>query len=392
MYTKDLGLSSYKQSLSQIEFKTDKCLELFRTKKEDITNIFIIFIPILTLLAPMIWSFYNGLTLVKNILIISIPCIIGMILEYILISSLDSVTNISEVKIIFSSNGIEIDSKKRGIIKIEQYNVKKIYIDSEESNADSSSQNSKSTYHVICELNKPITVEINKKNFNEIKLFGDFGGQENLNTARKIVSDMKRILNIRENLNINEEIYFSTKRTTFEKHQNEIKISTSTIEGFFNDFDIIDLLFIIILLISIIYGFMMAYTTTKIIIVIISIISYIVLYIIYKVNITPKNIIYTITPNEIKLDTEKKQSLIIKQSNINKIYIDRIKKWVSTGKHSGYYVHYDNIIISLKKSIFLYPINISQGKKVNLLGNIKLVNSDYAQIIKQELKKMLRIN
>lgn len=99
-----------------------------------------------------------------------------------------------------------------------------------------------------------------------------------------------------------------------------------------------------------------------------------------------------ITPNEIKLDTDKKQSLIIKQSNINKIYIDRIKKWVSTGKHSGYYVHYDNIIISLKKSIFLYPINISQGKKVNLLGNIKLVNSDYAQIIKQELKKMLRIN
>ena len=143
----DVNISSYKKSQSQIEFKTDSATELFTTKKENMLNLFILLVPISTLLAPMIWSFYNGYDFTKNIIIISITCILGMIAEYKIITSLDSPTNIGKVKMTFSSNNLTIDSQKRGKITINLYNIRTIYIDSDESDSDS-----KSTYTVIFDI------------------------------------------------------------------------------------------------------------------------------------------------------------------------------------------------------------------------------------------------
>lgn len=391
----ELGLSSYKRFQSKIEFKTTQNTELFTTKKENIKGLLIVFIPILTFLAPMIWAIHNGHNLLTNIMIISIISIIGMILEYNLVSSLDSPTNIKKVKITISPNGLEIDSKKRGKITTDSYNIKTIYIDSEESklNSNSNSTESKSTYTVICKLHKPITVPINKRNIKKIQLFENFEGEKNLQTAKNLIAELKKILNIRENFTVAEEKYFETENIIFEKNKNEIKINTSATDGLVyngNMFDTTDILFTIILIISIFWGVIISDTPTNIIKVIIAIISYISFYIIYKSNINPKNIIYTITPNEIKITTNKKKSLTINKENINYIYIDRIKEWIPKGKNEGYYVNYDNIIISLKRQISLSPINSSTRNKINMFGNIKLVNSDYSIIIKDEIKKMLQ--
>ena len=390
-----LGISSYKNTNSQIEFKTSNCTELFQTKKEATTNTFLMIVPTVTLLIPMIWSMFNTYTLEQNIKIISIICGIGMIIEYFLISSLDSNTNISDVKMTFSSKGLEIDSIKRGKIDIGSYDIASIYINSEESSSySSSSHEAKIIYKVICKFNKSITLPINKENVEEIELFGNFEGEDNLNKTKLLVASLKSALNLREELKSDQETFFDIGDTKFEKLQNEIKITTTATDGFIHSkkFDIIDIIFTFIIVGGIFgWPFLVNTQNNSWIGYLILGICIICLYGSYKIIFSPNKIFYTINSNEIKINTDKKQSFIINKNNIKDIYLERKKELVKTGKHSGYYVDYDHIIIELNKKLSLIPIRFLNVDKIDILGNIKIVNNRYSRIITEEITNMLQI-
>lgn len=398
-----LGISSYKKTESQIEFKTSRNIELFKTKIEAVINNFLILVPTVTLLIPMIWSMFNIYTLEENIKIISIICGIGIIIEYFLISLLDSNTNISNVKMTFSSKGLEIDSIKRGKIDIDSYDISTIYIKSEESSSTSnSSEDAKITYTVMCKFNKPITLPINKKRVEEIELFRDFEGEDNLNKAKLLISNLKHILKIREELNNDQDIFFDIGETKFEKHPQEIRITTTSTNGLMNSKkeDIIDIIFSFIIVSWIFFTIVCLLFEWPLIVDIqnnfwisyfILVICSIALYVLYKIIISPNKIFYTINSNEIKINTDKKQSITVNRNDIKDIYLERKKEWVRTGKHIGYYADYDHITIELNKKISIIPIRFLNVNKIDILGNIKIVNDRYSQIITEEIKRMLQM-
>ena len=367
----NLGISSYKKTESQIEFKTSENTELFQTKREATINTFLMIVPTVTLLIPMIWSMFNTYTLNQNIKIISIICGIGMIIEYFLISSLDSNTNISDVKMTFSSKGLEIDSIKRGKIDIGSYDIASIYIRSEESTSySSSSKKAKITYTVICKFNKPITLPINKKTIEEIELCSNFEGEDNLKTAKLLISNLRCILEIRENLNNDQEKFFDIGDTTFEKIQNEIRITTSSTDGFMHskNFDTIDIIFSIVIVCGFFgWPFLVNTQNNSWIGYLIIGICIIALYGSYKIIFSPNKIFYTIDSNGIKMYTDKRQSITVYKNDIKDIYLERKKEFVKTGKNSGYYADYDHIIIELNKRLSLIPIRFLNVDKIDLI-------------------------
>ncbi len=406
----NLGISSYKKTESQIEFKTSENTELFQTKREATINTFLMIVPTVTLLIPMIWSMFNTYTLNQNIKIISIICGIGMIIEYFLISSLDSNTNISDVKMTFSSKGLEIDSIKRGKIEIGSFDISTIYIKSEESSSSSySKKEANITYTVICKFNKPITLPINKKIVEEIELFKNFEGEDNLNTAKLLISNLKYILKTRENLNNESEQFFDIGDTTFEKIQNEIRITTTSTDGFMHSkkWDTIDIAFTIMFF-SIFIGIPFSVLSNMVFSIFIgipfSVLSnagwipctiiltcIIALYACYKITMSPNKIFYVINSNEIKMNTDKRQSITIYKKDIKDIYLERKKEFVKTGKNSGYYADYDHIIIELNKKLSLFPMRFLKVDKIDILGNIKIVNNRYSRMMTEEITKILQI-
>ena len=391
----NLGISSYKKTESQIEFKTSKNTELFQTKREVIINTFLMIVPTVTLLIPMIWSMFNTYTLEQNIKIISIICGIGMIIEYFLISSLDSNTNISDVKMTFSSKGLEIDSIKRGKIDIGSYDIASIYIRSEESTSYSSSSNkAKITYTVICKFNKPITLPINKQNVEEIELFGNFEGEDNLNKTKLLVASLKSALNLREELKSDQEKFFDIGDTTFEKLQNEIKITTTATDGFIHSkkWDTIDIAFTFVIVCGIFgWPFLVNTQNNSWIGYLIIGICIIALYGSYKIIFSPNKIFYVINSNEIKMNTDKRQSITIYKKDIKDIYLERKKEWIRESKNRGYYADYDHIIIELNKKLSLFPMRFLKVDKIDILGNIKIVNNRYSRMMTEEITKILQI-
>lgn len=387
--------SYYKKTDSTIEFQTSSSTELFLTKKEQITSIFII-IPIITLIIPIIWIMCSNYGFYQNITIISITFIIGMAIEYKLISSLN--LNINEVKMTFSPKSLIIDSYKRGVIYIESYNIANIYIKSEEYRSRYNSKYSQSTYTIVCKFHKSIKLPINNNNVEEITLLKNFEGKNNLNKAREVISDLKHILNLKEDINNNQEKYFDIGDTKFEKYPKKIIITTNSIDGFFNGYyynDFVDISFAIIfsgsvlatLGISAITPIDYKLLTISIVIAFISLI----LFIIFKLKTIPSKIIYTITPYEIKIDTDKKQSLLVNKNNVKSVNLEKVKDIKDRGLSTAFYVIYDNILIKLNKKIAFYPIRFLISDEINLLGNIKTENNEYSKIIAEEIAKILQL-
>ena len=387
--------SYYKKTDSTIEFQTSSSTELFLTKKEQITSIFII-IPIITLILPIIWIMCSNYCFYQNITIISIIFIIGIIIECKLISSLN--LNINEVKMTFSPEALIIDSYKRGVIYIESYNIANIYIKSEEYRSSYNSKYSQSTYTIVCKLHKSIKLPINNNNIEEITLLKNFEGKNNLNKAREVISDLKHILNLKEDINNNQEKYFDIGDTKFEKYPQKIIITTNSIDGFFNGYyynDFVDISFAVIFSGSILATFgISAFTpidykllTISIVIALVSLIS----FIIFKLKTIPSKIIYTITPYEIKIDTDKKQSLLVNKNDVKSVNLEKVKDIKDRGLSTAFYVIYDNILIKLNKKISFYPIRFLISDEINLLGNIKTENNEYSKIIAEEIAKMLQL-
>lgn len=385
----ELEFSSYKKTDSIVEFITDQHLELFETKNEKATHVLLILVPTFTLLLPMLWASFNGYPLSTNALMISVSCIIGMILQFIFASSLESHTNINKLKMIFSPEGFTIDSIKRGKTTIEPYNIQSIYIHSEE-------HSSYTNYDVYCKFKKAITLPINKKKLDEIELFGTFQDESTLAKAKKMIAEIKQALNLRENL-YGDNKYFATEDTEFEEYENKITIATTATEGFFNNknmLDILDITFIVILVIGLVLGpsmvVLFSIKMNSFIIGVIFIVSTIAVYALYKSNTTPNKIIYTITPREIKIETDKNQKLSIDIDNIQEISLDRVKTYVSRGKNEGFYTYYDNIFIFLRRQISLYPLRLLKRDKINMFGNIKLVKNEYSQVMINAIGKMIQ--
>ena len=387
--------SYYKKTDSTIEFQTSSSTELFLTKKEQITSIFII-IPIITLILPIIWIMCSNYCFYQNITIISIIFIIGIIIECKLISSLN--LNINEVKMTFSPEALIIDSYKRGVIYIESYNIANIYIKSEEYRSSYNSKYSQSTYTIVCKLHKSIKLPINNNNIEEITLLKNFEGKNNLNKAREVISDLKHILNLKEDINNNQEKYFDIGDTKFEKYPKKIIITTNSIDGFFNGYyynDFVDISFAVIFSGSILATFgISAFTpidykllTISIVIALVSLIS----FIIFKLKTIPSKIIYTITPYEIKIDTDKKQSLLVNKNDVKSVNLEKVKDIKDRGLSTAFYVIYDNILIKLNKKISFYPIRFLISDEINLLGNIKTENNEYSKIIAEEITKILQL-
>ena len=387
--------SYYKKTDSTIEFQTSSSTELFLTKKEQITSIFII-IPIITLILPIIWIMCSNYGFYQNITIISIIFIIGIIIECKLISSLN--LNINEVKMTFSPEALIIDSYKRGVIYIESYNIANIYIKSEEYRSSYNSKYSQSTYTIVCKLHKSIKLPINNNNIEEITLLKNFEGKNNLNKAREVISDLKHILNLKEDINNNQEKYFDIGDTKFEKYQKKIIITTKSIDGFFNGYyynDFVDISFAVIFSGSVLATFgISAITpidykllTISIVIALVSLIS----FIIFKLKTIPSKIIYTITPYEIKIDTDKKQSLLVNKNDVKSVNLEKVKDIKDRGLSTAFYVIYDNILIKLNKKISFYPIRFLISDEINLFGNIKTENNEYSKIIAEEIAKMLQL-
>ena len=387
--------SYYKKTDSTIEFQTSSSTELFLTKKEQITSIFII-IPIITLILPIIWIMCSNYCFYQNITIISIIFIIGIIIECKLISSLN--LNINEVKMTFSPEALIIDSYKRGVIYIESYNIANIYIKSEEYRSSYNSKYSQSTYTIVCKLHKSIKLPINNNNIEEITLLKNFEGKNNLNKAREVISDLKHILNLKEDINNNQEKYFDIGDTKFEKYPQKIIITTNSIDGFFNGYyynDFVDISFAVIFSGSVLATFgISAITpidykllTISIVIALVSLIS----FIIFKLKTIPSKIIYTITPYEIKIDTDKKQSLLVNKNDVKSVNLEKVKDIKDRGLSTAFYVIYDNILIKLNKKISFYPIRFLISDEINLFGNIKTENNEYSKIIAEEIAKMLQL-
>ena len=387
--------SYYKKTDSTIEFQTSSSTELFLTKKEQITSIFII-IPIITLILPIIWIMCSNYGFYQNITIISIIFIIGIIIECKLISSLN--LNINEVKMTFSPEALIIDSYKRGVIYIESYNIANIYIKSEEYRSSYNSKYSQSTYTIVCKLHKSIKLPINNNNIEEITLLKNFEGKNNLNKAREVISDLKHILNLKEDINNNQEKYFDIGDTKFEKYPKKIIITTKSIDGFFNGYyynDFVDISFAVIFSGSVLATFgISAITpidykllTISIVIALVSLIS----FIIFKLKTIPSKIIYTITPYEIKIDTDKKQSFLVNKNDVKSVNLEKVKDIKDRGLSTAFYVIYDNILIKLNKKISFYPIRFLISDEINLFGNIKTENNEYSKIIAEEIAKMLQL-
>ncbi len=387
--------SYYKKTDSTIEFQTSSSTELFLTKKEQITSIFII-IPIITLILPIIWIMCSNYGFYQNITIISIIFIIGIIIECKLISSLN--LNINEVKMTFSPEALIIDSYKRGVIYIESYNIANIYIKSEEYRSSYNSKYSQSTYTIVCKLHKSIKLPINNNNIEEITLLKNFEGKNNLNKAREVISDLKHILNLKEDINNNQEKYFDIGDTKFEKYPKKIIITTKSIDGFFNGYyynDFVDISFAVIFSGSVLATFgISAITpidykllTISIVIALVSLIS----FIIFKLKTIPSKIIYTITPYEIKIDTDKKQSFLVNKNDVKSVNLEKVKDIKDRGLSTAFYVIYDNILIKLNKKISFYPIRFLISDEINLLGNIKTENNEYSKIIAEEIAKILQL-
>lgn len=384
-----LEFSSYKKIGSIVEFITDQHLELFDTKREKATNTLLILVPTFTLLLPMIWASFNGYPLSTNVLMLSVSCIIGMILQFIFVSSLESRTNINELKMIFSPEGFTIDSIKRGKTTIEPCNIQSIYIHSEE-------HSSSTDYDVYCKFKKAITLPINKKKLNEIELFGTFQDESTLAKAKKMIAEIKQALNLRENL-YGDNKYLATEDTEFEEHENKITIATTATKGFFNNnnmLDILDIAFIVVLAIGFILGpilFGIFFNDMNSCLIFLAFFVFIIIaYAIYQVNKTPNKIIYTITPQEIKIETDKNQRLSIPSDYIQKISLDRVKEYVKTGKNSGFYADFDNIFILLNRQISLYPLKLLKRDKISMFGNIKLVKNEYSQVMTNAIAKMIQ--
>ena len=387
--------SYYKKTDSTIEFQTSSSTELFLTKKEQITSIFII-IPIITLILPIIWIMCSNYCFYQNITIISIIFIIGIIIECKLISSLN--LNINEVKMTFSPEALIIDSYKRGVIYIESYNIANIYIKSEEYRSSYNSKYSQSTYTIVCKLHKSIKLPINNNNIEEITLLKNFEGKNNLNKAREVISDLKHILNLKEDINNNQEKYFDIGDTKFEKYPQKIIITTNSIDGFFNGYyynDFVDISFAVIFSGSVLATFGISAITPidyklLTISIVIAIVS-LILFIIFKLKTIPSKIIYTITPYEIKIDTDKKQSLLVNKNDVKSVNLEKVKDIKDRGLSTAFYVIYDNILIKLNKKISFYPIRFLISDEINLFGNIKTENNEYSKIIAEEIAKMLQL-
>ena len=387
--------SYYKKTDSTIEFQTSSSTELFLTKKEQITSIFII-IPIITLILPLIWIMCSNYGFYQNITIISIIFIIGIIIECKLISSLN--LNINEVKMTFSPEALIIDSYKRGVIYIESYNIANIYIKSEEYRSSYNSKYSQSTYTIVCKLHKSIKLPINNNNIEEITLLKNFEGKNNLNKAREVISDLKHILNLKEDINNNQEKYFDIGDTKFEKYQKKIIITTNSIDGFFNGYyynDFVDISFAVIFSGSVLATFGISAITPidyklLTISIVIALVS-LILFIIFKLKTIPSKIIYTITPYEIKIDTDKKQSLLVNKNDVKSVNLEKVKDIKDRGLSTAFYVIYDNILIKLNKKISFYPIRFLISDEINLFGNIKTENNEYSKIIAEEIAKMLQL-